>query len=435
MTWEGFAETARAGLQRVYGPLADPKVWRATLYHLLDCAVAWAGAAIVVIGLFASMALAPLALLVLAGALTAVRRVAGLERARARGLLGVEVDDPPQLERGTGFVQWVRAMIKDTVAWRAVGYLVVRFTLGNAAFFATVGVWWAALALITTPIWAGPDAAEMLYRGSGMPADTMDLATIVDVWWEYVVAVVVGLGVLALAPRVVQGFAGLSGWAVRTLLGPAAGARIRQLEGQRSSAVRVADVDRRRIEQDLHDGAQVRLTALAMQLGLAREAITEGADTARVAELVDDAHAQAKLALREIRDLARGIHPAVLTDRGLDVALTSMVGRLPIPVDLEVEVADRPSPEVESIVYFVAAEAVTNAVRHADSPTVGLRVVRDGDEIVVEIRDRGRGGADPSRGTGLTNLRERVEATGGEMTVQSPEGVGTLVRAAVPCGS
>ena len=419
---EATVRTAGDLLWRAYQPLFERRTWRAALYHALDLPVAWTAASIVAVTAFMSVVLAPLALVVLAGVLAGVRRVAGFERWRARRLLGVEVPAPTPPARGRGAVAWVAACLKDTVAWRAVLYLVARFALGNIAFFTLAFSLWATSALLTMPLWAGPDYS-------------VDVSRVVDRWWEHALGVLLGLVALAVVPRIVQGLGWLSGWTVDALLGPPADVRIAALEGQRSSAVRAADVDRRRIEQDLHDGAQVRLTALAMQLGLAKEAIAEGADPDRVAELVDDAHAQAKLALREIRDLARGIHPAILTDRGLDVAITSMIGRLPIPVDLEVDVAQRPSPEVESIVYFVAAEAVTNAVRHADSPSVGLRVVREADELVVEVRDRGRGGADPSQGTGLANLRERVEATGGEMTVMSPEGVGTLIRAVVPCGS
>lgn len=415
------ARTVGDLLVRAYRPLVERRTWYATLYHLLDLPIAWAALVIVGVAAFSSLVLAPLALVVVAGLLAWVRSIARLERSRARRLLGTDVAEPPVPVRDEGFIGWVSSSLRDTGAWRAVLYLLARFVLGNLAFFAVSYAWLGTVASLTAPAWAGP-----VYSA--------DFSRIIDTWWELSLVVLVGLVALAVVPRIVHGLAGLSGWTVEALLGPPVDARIAALEGQRSSAVRAADVDRRRIEQDLHDGAQVRLTALAMQLGLTREAIAEGADGDRVAELVDDAHAQAKLALREIRDLARGIHPAILTDRGLDAALTSMVGRLPVPVELEVDVADRPSPEVESIVYFVAAEAVTNAVRHADSQWVGLRVVHEDGELVVEVRDRGRGGADTAQGTGLANLRERVEASGGELTVVSPACVGTLIRAVVPCG-
>lgn len=395
----------------VYGPLGDPKVWLAGLYNLLGFPIAWTAAVVILFGTVVSIGFIPLVFLLLPALLDLVRRAGGLERARARAFLGIHIEAPGSAEAADGFVGWIRQRIKDPISWRALAYFVVLFGLGNLAFFVTVAVVGGAVLLTTSPLWA-----------EGIPGPV-----------DYLFPVLGFLVLLAVGPRAVWGLAALSGRLAGALLGPAPELKIRELEGRRSSAVRVADVDRRRIEQDLHDGAQVRLTALALQIGVAREAVAEGAATERVAGLLDEAHNQAKQALREIRDLARGIHPAILTDRGLDDALTSMVGRLPVPIDLDVEISERPSPEVESIVYFVAAEAVTNAVRHSDSPTVALRVVRSDDEITVEIRDRGRGGADPARGTGLANLCERVEATGGQMTVQSPEGVGTLVKAVVPC--
>ena len=424
---DGWTATVRSGLAHAYAPLRDGATWRATLYHLLDLPVAWLGLFLVLaVGGF-SLVLAPLALGILAAAVAVVRRVARVERWRARRLLDLHVDEPAPPPDRDGVLEWVTGNLKDAAAWRAVAYLAVRFALGNIAFFVTVLSWWVTLALLTTPAWADSPFTDTSRPG--------DVSAILDVWWEHALAVTAGLVALAVVPRVIRGIGWLSGRTVTTLLGPGPDAQIRRLEDQRSSAVRIADVDRRRIEQDLHDGAQVRLTALAMQLGLTREALAEGAEQDTVAAMVDEAHAQAKQALREIRDLARGIHPAILTDRGLDAALASMVGRLPVDVDLEVDVAPRPPAAVESIAYFVAAEALTNAVRHADSREVGLRVVGDGHQVVVEVRDRGRGGAVDDRGTGLANMRQRVESAGGELHVMSPEGVGTLVRAVVPCGS
>lgn len=407
-----MVRSALSAVAGLYEPLSKPSTWRAGLYHLLDLVVAWLGAALLGLTVVASVLLLPVSPVVVAGALVVVDRLAGMERARARRLLDVAVEAPSRAPRAPGWWGWLRSTLASPIGWRYAGYLIVRFALGNVAFAATAGLFVVAVVMLSSPAWlswqAGPQPLILAVTG----------------------AVLVGV-----VAQTTRGFAALSRRAVRGLLGPAPDARISRLEGQRSSAVRMADVDRRRIEQDLHDGAQVRLTAVAMQLGLAKEAVADGADPARIAALVDDAHAQAKLALREIRDLARGIHPAILTDRGLQDALASMVARLPVAVDLDVDVASRPSPAVESVVYFVAAEAVTNAVRHADSPTIGLRVERCDAEVIVEIRDRGRGGADPSDGTGLSSLRERVEAAGGGLTVESPRGVGTLVRAVVPCGS
>ena len=424
---DGRTATVRSGVAHAYAPLRDPTTWRVTLYHLLDLPAAWLAFFLLLAAGGFSVVLAPLALVVLAAVVAVVRRVARIERWRARQLLDLHIDEPAPPPDRDGVLEWATGNLKDTAAWRAVAYLAVRFALGNVAFFVTALSWWVTLAMLTTLVWADSPFTDAPHPG--------DLYAILDVWWEHALAFGAGLVALAVVPRVTRGIGWLSGRTVTTLLGPGPDAQIRRLEDQRSSAVRIADVDRRRIEQDLHDGAQVQLTALAMQLGLTREALAEGAERDTIATMVDEAHGQAKQALREIRDLARGIHPAILTDRGLDAALASMVGRLPVDVDLEVDVDPRPPAAVESIAYFVAAEALTNAVRHADSQEVGLRVVGDGDQVVVEVRDRGRGGAVADRGTGLANMRQRVESAGGELCVMSPEGVGTLVRAVVPCGS
>lgn len=406
-----------------------PATWRATLHHLLDGVVALAGGAVLFAGFGVSLLLIPVALIglvVMAAFLRLVLTLAGWERARARVLLGLDVPAPVRSnDRATGISAWVRHAILDATAWRAVAYFVARIPLGIAASLGTAAAWLLGAALVTSAFWAGPLGGETL------AVDRL----VVDTWWEHLAATLLGVLIILIAPAVVGAFTFASRALVRSLLGPGADARIEELEDQRSSAVRTVDLDRRRIEQNLHDGAQVRLTALAMQLGLAREAIAGQAIEGEVADLVADAHLQAKLALREIRDLARGIHPAILTDRGVEAALSSMVGRLPIPVDLTVDIPGRPAPEVESIAFFVAAEAVTNAVRHSDSPSVDVRVARVGDQLVIEVRDRGRGGAGPAGGTGIAGLRERVEATGGRFEVHSPENVGTLVRAVVPCGS
>jgi len=191
--------------------------------------------------------------------------------------------------------------------------------------------------------------------------------------------------------------------------------------------------ERRRIERDLHDGAQQRLVALAMDLGLAREKLATDPEAGRA--LVAEAHEEAKRAIREIRDLVRGIHPAVLTDRGLDPAISALAGRCPVPVTVDVAL-DRRLPEaVESAAYFVVAEALTNVAKHsgAGQARVGVRCAHD--QLTVEVVDDGVGGADPAAGAGLTGLVERVAALDGRLTVESPTGGPTRVRAELPCGS
>jgi signal transduction histidine kinase len=192
--------------------------------------------------------------------------------------------------------------------------------------------------------------------------------------------------------------------------------------------VAAADAERRRIERDLHDGAQQRLVALAMTLGRAKA--TEDPLAAR--ELLDAAHRESKAALAELRSLARGIHPAVLTDRGLDAALSALAARCPVPVAVAVDLPRRAAPAVEAIAYFVVAEALTNVAKHSHASRASLCVAIEGGELAIEVSDDGRGGARPDGG-GLTGLRDRVRAVDGTLLLVSPEGEGTTLRVELPC--
>jgi signal transduction histidine kinase len=207
--------------------------------------------------------------------------------------------------------------------------------------------------------------------------------------------------------------------------------RIETLESTRAGAVVAQDSELRRIERDLHDGAQARLVALGMSLGMAEQKLAD--DPERAGELLAEARIGAEHALRELRDLARGIHPPVLADRGLEAALASLASSTPLRVGLSVNVAPRPAPAVESAAYFVAAEALANAVKHARAQRVDIKIVRLGDVIELEVRDDGDGGADPE-GNGLRGLRRRVEALDGSLLVLSPRGGPTIIRAELPCG-
>ena len=207
--------------------------------------------------------------------------------------------------------------------------------------------------------------------------------------------------------------------------------RIDVLTATRAGAVDQQAAELRRIERDLHDGAQARLVALAMDLGMARERL---ADDPGAQELVADAHEQAKQAITELRDLARGIHPVVLTDRGLPAALATLAGHSHIPVELDVQTGERPAAAVEAAAYFVVAEALTNANKHSGATKATVRVLRNGAVLRVSVADDGAGGAD-REGTGLRGLRRRVEALDGVMADASPPGGGTVVAVELPCGS
>jgi signal transduction histidine kinase len=208
--------------------------------------------------------------------------------------------------------------------------------------------------------------------------------------------------------------------------------RIDHLETARSSTVQVQETDLRRIERDLHDGAQARLVALGINLGLAEQKFETDPDSARL--LVTEARDGVTDALREIRDLVRGIRPPVLADRGLEAAIAALADRHPLPVDVTAHVEPRPTDPVETAAYFIVAESLTNAAKHADATRVDVRLERHGPLLRVEIIDDGKGDADPN-GAGIAGLRRRVEALDGRLTVTSPAGGPTIVRAELPCGS
>jgi signal transduction histidine kinase len=206
--------------------------------------------------------------------------------------------------------------------------------------------------------------------------------------------------------------------------------RIETLETTRAGAVVEQDTELRRIERDLHDGAQARLVALGMSLGMAEQKLAD--DPARASELLAEARRGAEHALRELRDLARGIHPPVLADRGLEAALASLASSTPLRVELSVDVSPRPAPAVESAAYFVVAEALANAAKHARAKRVDITIARHADIIDLQVRDDGQGGANPE-GSGLRGLRRRVEALDGTLSVISPRGGPTTIRAQLPC--
>jgi signal transduction histidine kinase len=206
-------------------------------------------------------------------------------------------------------------------------------------------------------------------------------------------------------------------------------ARVEELRASRTRIVEAGIAERRRLERDLHDGAQQRLVALRLALRLARDRTAKDPDGA--AELLDSASSELDEALAELRELARGIHPAVLTDRGLGPALEALATRAPLPVTVEASASDLP-PAIESATYFLVAEALTNVAKYAEATSAHVTVARENGAALVEISDDGIGGADPAAGTGLAGLVDRIAALDGTLEVDSPAGEGTTIRAAIP---
>jgi signal transduction histidine kinase len=332
-----------------------------------------AGLSVTVIGL-------PLLALVLMGA----RGIGRAERARARALLGVRIDEPSPLPgpaRGEGVFASVWSRLKDPVAWRSVLYSFIRLPWGVLTFTVMmVGLFvlWPVLPFIARGL---TNADRAMVRGLLSPSDELER-------------------------------------------------RIAELESDRGVVVDTAAADLRRIERDLHDGAQARLVALAMGLGLAKEKLLEDPDAA--AAMVDEAHGEVKLALRELRDLARGIHPAVLTDRGLDAALSSVASRCTAPVTVTVNLDERPAAAIEGIAYFTVSELLQNVSKHARATRASVDVWRSGDRLLLQVMDDGKGGARLDGGTGMAGLAERLGAVDGLFVLDSPPGGPTTVTAELP---
>jgi signal transduction histidine kinase len=356
------------------------------------------------------------------------RGFARMERSRLAALLGVEVVDPvPPLAPGSWFGR-LRQRWRSGARWREVAHSLLALPQGLLTFAVTTIAWCGSAALVALPLYVSHLPNRTAHFGifevdHGAPA------------W---LAAAIGLvGLVLLAPWATVAMGRLDLGTARWLLGPSRGdelaARARRAESGRVAAVDAAEAERRRIERDLHDGAQQRLVALAMDLGAARDRLDS--DPAGGRALVAEAHEEAKAALKELRDLVRGIHPVILEDRGLDAALSSVVARCPFPVDLRVEVEPRPPAAVESAAYFVVAEALTNVTRHAGASRARVDIARSRDRLVIEVHDDGGGGADASRGTGLTGLRDRVAGLGGRMDLISPPGGPTTLLVELPCGT
>jgi signal transduction histidine kinase len=413
------------------------RTWKETAYALLalPLGVAW-------FIIFLTLGTTSLSLIVfvvglplLALTLWLARLAARAQREVAGALLGASIPGRPSVPAPPDLPWWRRMLepVLDLSTWRAFAYLLVfSFPVGLALFIAAVVLWSVALSFVTAPVWyffvPTENRGDVLWGGDGNG---------LDAGWEWLVTVGGGLLVLFVTPWVIRGLTALDVVLMRALLGPTRGelerAAAKHAE-ERDLAVAAATGDRRQIERDLHDGAQARLVSLAVDLGRARRRLEEGGSPEEAAELVRSAHEDAKQALVEIRDLARGIHPAVLTDRGLDAALSSLAARSPVEVSLRSELGDeRPPEEVESAAYFVAAEALTNVARHSEATRAAVSVERDDGVLVVEVRDDGVGGAEPSPGSGLAGLRDRVGALGGTLVVESPPGGPTAITAVLPC--
>jgi signal transduction histidine kinase len=393
-----------------------------------------------------SLALVPLGAVLLPLAVAAAHPAGGLlaelaarmlpgSPARSLGASAASPRSPGSPETRTRKIAPERALVLHASAsGSVVGLLVLVWAITSLGYFWPI---WVALALalpLGIHAWfvALHTRPGLLRRFGGNPtvARTSGAAGVLwlftfCVWlitnhgYFWPVWTLLGLGLAVLATAVLD-------WGTSAQMAE----RIETLEATRAGAVSVQDSELRRIERDLHDGAQARLVALGMSIGRAEQKLAENPE--QVGELLAEARAGAEQALRELRDLARGIHPPVLADRGLEAALAALAASTPMHVALSVDVPERPPSSVESAAYFVAAESLTNAAKHAGATWLDIRIARIGNRLELEITDDGVGGADPN-GSGLMGLRRRVQALDGTLTVTSPAGGPTTIYAELPC--
>jgi signal transduction histidine kinase len=387
-------DSARPEVRSHARPAFNGRMWREICYLLLNLPMGILGFTLAVTGVSLGVGLLVtiVGIWVLAGALFLVRSLGIVERALTRSLLGLDIAEP-QPTRGAGGAResfWRRplSLLSDGLAWRTSLYLVIKLPWGVISFSVT-------------------------------------LTSLVALW--------------PLLPWIARGLSTVDRVLAAALLSPPPLAeRVRELEDDRGTVVDSAAADLRRIERDLHDGAQARLVALAMDLGLAKEKLTEDPETA--AKMVADAHGEVKLALQELRDLARGIHPAVLTDRGLDAALSSVASRCTVPGGVRVNAdlpggsdrASRPDPAVEGIAYFTVSELLTNVSKHSGARTATVDAWRAGERLLLQVRDDGTGGAGERPGGGLSGLADRIRAVDGVFVVDSPLGGPTVITVELP---
>ncbi|TDD72816.1 sensor histidine kinase [Actinomadura rubrisoli] len=343
--------------------------------------------------------------------------LAEVERRRLRLI------DTRPVSSGHAGQTWSRVRYGEAAIWRELGYACLLVTLAPVLYGALLMFALLVGGLILSPL---------LARGSGEPValGLFKVATPMEAVPYALVGVVLAFAIPYLAALLT----GVHAVLARVLLGRGSEERLRaelvEVARSRARLVDAFEAERRRIERDLHDGAQQRLIGLTLQLGLARMDLSPDSAAGRS---VADAHEEAKRLMDELRELIRGIHPRVLTDRGLPAALGELADRSPIPVTVRADLPERLPAHEEGTAYFVAAEALTNIAKHSEATRATVSAHLQDDVLVLEIEDDGRGGADPGLGTGLTGLADRVAVVDGRMLLSSPAGGPTLLRVELPC--
>jgi signal transduction histidine kinase len=439
-----IAARPRPGAKRLRVILRAPfsrRAWEEFRYAAISLPLAIAGFAFTVatLGFGVGYSWAFVGLPLLAAGSAGARWFGSVRRRLARWMLGVTIPAPAPRRHRPGVIGWLRSELTDAAAWRARAYLVLGFPVAVASFFAAVGLWAGGVEyLVDAVVWM------LKLRTASVAGDNGMVRVFVqhyggfyfNTWPRALLLATEGVALVLLSPWAVRGVLALDRRLMLGLLGPTSlSARVRDLERSRAHAVEDSAARLRRIERDLHDGAQAQLVAVAMKLGLAKEKLSAGEgeppDVSRALELVETAQRTAIDALAELRDLARGIHPPVL-DSGLDQALASLAARSAVPVDLVVDIRQRPSPTIEVIAYFCAAELLTNVAKHSGARYATVEAVHVPGLLRVRVSDDGTGGARRDGGSGLRGLADRVHTVDGKLDISSPRGGPTVVTVELP---
>ena len=435
-------------LWRVTGTILRAPLTRRNVRELLYCgfgAVAgilgfWITLVLLVLGvtISASVLGTVFGLLLLTVALRAGRRLGALHRRLAAELLGYRVEPPPKFQPGTGILDRLDKRLRDRAAWRGISYSLIKLPVAAVQVY-TVSATVIGLIDITYPVrWAlfRLDIGGTLHPLAAMTPLPFGGSLKIYSWPGTFLAAFMGIASVIAASWLARAINEGDRRLVRGLLGPSSMAqRVSELERTRTLAVEDAAAALRRVERDLHDGAQMRLAALAMNLGMAREKLGEDdeqADNATVRELIDAAQRNAVDVLADLRDLARGIHPPAL-DNGLASALATLAASSAIPATVTADIGPRPAPAIETIAYFSAAELIANATKHSYANQIEINIYTERSGVLrLEVTDDGIGGADAAHGSGLAGLAQRVSTVDGQLDVSSPAGGPTVVTVVLP---
>jgi signal transduction histidine kinase len=364
-------------------------------------------------------------------------------RGLALRLLGLRVAAPPPLVTRPGFLGWLRSQLTDVVAWRARAYLLLKLPVAFASFMAATLFWIVGVAYALAPLFWSLGADHIMVKGGNgarQPLMNIDYGPFYfNTWPRMWLLFGQGVIVLLIAPWAVRAMLTVDRWLIAGLLGPVSlTERVHDLEQTRAQAVDDSAARLRSIERDLHDGAQAQMVAVAMKLGLAREKLggnpggtADEPDVRRALELVETAQRTAREAINDLRDLARGIHPPVL-DTGLGPALSTLAAHSAVPVELVVDIPQRPSAAIETISYFCAAELLANVAKHSGARRAVVEAVHVPGLLRLRVSDDGAGGARMDAGSGLRGLAERVRTVDGRIDVSSPPGGPTVVTVEMP---